>query len=116
MNNQPAVSGQTAGGSKSTDFQPPTQNPQSGAASSLQTTVTTLQTSDANLPGANTNILVPTANGAIAVGPSSNQQALVAHQLPLPAHPAWLIWAGAGLAALLLLVMTLGILKHRSYQ
>lgn len=115
MNNQPAVSGQTAGGSKSADFQPPTQNPQSGAASSLQTTVTTLQTSATGL-GANTNILVPTANGAIAVGPSFNQQALAAHQLPLPVRPAWPIWVGVGLAALLLLVITLGILKHRSYK
>ncbi len=113
MNEQQSVSGVGAG-SNGTDFQPPTQNPQSNVNSTVQTTDTGLQTASdgTNVLGTHT-ILVPTANGNVAIAPTSTSS--LATTATVTKHPPVVAWLGAGLVVLLVAVMAIGLLRPRKY-
>jgi hypothetical protein len=114
MNEQSANS--VGGASNGTDFQPPTQNPQSNVNSSLQTTDSGLQmpTSTTNnlLLNSTANILVPTANGTVAIAPTSTAN-LATH--PTAKNSPVATWLGVGLVLVLLGIMAVGLLKPRKY-
>ncbi len=112
MNDQ--QSGTSLGGSnKATDFQPPTQNPQSNINSSLQTTDSGLQTA-ANILNGQQSILVPTASGSlVAVAPTRGS--VLASTTSARKNPPAIAWVGAVIVIVLLGIMAFGILKPHKY-
>lgn len=113
MNDQQSASS-VGGASSGTDFQPPTQNPQSNVNSNLQTTGTGLQTAANSILSGQQNIYVPTASGATIKIAPTNAGVLASHT-SVPKHPPVIAWVGAAIVVGLLIVMAVGILRPHKY-
>lgn len=95
-------------GSKGTDFQPLTQNPQDNAGSNLQTTGSNLQTTSGDVLGGNTSILVATPNGNVSVAPT---QTSITAPIAVSTHSPWVARGGSLIILVITAVVVIAILR-----